>query len=83
MGLGNFQANKDLQEFYYSGKEKAHGLNFFAVIFPNGNYGMICLYGPDYESLHDGRLLRERGWIQFLAWFEQRTGLRSAHVLFW
>ena len=45
MGLGNFRANQDLQEFYYSGKEKAHGLKFLAVIFPNG---MICLYGPDY-----------------------------------
>jgi hypothetical protein len=38
------EQNKDLQEFYYSGKEKAHGLKFLAVIFPNG---MICLHGPE------------------------------------
>lgn len=73
MGLGNFWANKDLQELYYSGKEKAHGLKFLAVIFPNG---MICLY--DFGSSHDGRLLRESGWIQFLVLFERRTGLRMS-----
>jgi hypothetical protein len=28
MGLGNWRANIDLQEWYYSGKEKAHGSKF-------------------------------------------------------
>jgi hypothetical protein len=77
-GLGNFRANKDLQQYNYSGKEKARGLKFLAVIFPNG---MICLYCPDYGSTHDGSLWSESGWIQFLARFERReTGLRFAFL---
>ena len=43
MGLRNFKANVDLQEFYYSCKEKSHGLKFLAVLFPNG---MICRVWP-------------------------------------
>ncbi len=73
MGLGNFRANKERQEFYYSGKEKAHGLKFLAVIFPNG---MVCLHSPDYGSSHDGRLLRESGCLHLLRRFERETGLR-------
>mmetsp|Transcript_88831 Transcript_88831/g.236515 ORF Transcript_88831/g.236515 Transcript_88831/m.236515 type:complete len:373 (+) Transcript_88831:216-1334(+) len=71
LGLGNFRANVDLQEYYYSGKEKCHGIKFLALLFPNG---MVAIAGPSCGRVHDARMLRESGWMQMLYDYEQRTG---------
>ena len=69
-GAGNWLSTMD-QRVIYSGKQKAHGLKFLAVIFPNG---FVSLFGPSPGAMHDSTLLDESQWATYLFDVETRTG---------
>ena len=67
-GLGNKYYRLD-QSKVYTGEKCAHGLKFLAALFPNG---MTVLCGPFKGKVHDGRMIYESGWLDWLAALELR-----------
>ena len=71
-GLGNKDSRIDQSQFY-TGEKARHGVKFLGAFPPNG---MMALCGPFLGSVHDGRMLRESGWLQFLQLISQVDGRR-------
>lgn len=61
-GLGNHHSKLD-QSQLYTGEKARHGVKHLGAFFPNG---MMALAGPFLGSVHDGRMLRDSGWIDML-----------------
>jgi hypothetical protein len=71
-GLGNKKSRLD-QGQLYTGEKAAHGIKHLGAFFPNG---MMALCGPFLGSVHDGRMIRESGWIEYLRLISQFDGRR-------
>ena len=61
-GLGNLFSRLDQGELYTGAKAK-HTIKYLVAQFPNG---MSAAAGPFKGSSHDGRCLRESGWLDIL-----------------
>lgn len=53
-----------IQSEVYTGEKAQHGMNNLVAQFPNG---LTATSGPYKGKTHDGRMLRESGWIECLA----------------
>ena len=71
-GLGNTRSRIDQGQFY-TGEKARHGIKHLGAFFPNG---MMALCGPFLGSVHDGRMIRESGWFDFLHLISQVDGRR-------
>ena len=71
-GLGNRHSRLD-QSQLYTGEKACHGIKHLGAFFPNG---MMALCGPFLGSVHDGRMIRESGWIEYLRLISQFDGRR-------
>ena len=69
-GLGNKISRLDQSQFY-TGEKARHGIKHLAAFFPNG---MMALCGPFLGSVHDGRMVRESGWLEILRLASQYDG---------
>ena len=68
--LGNSTSRLDQSEVY-TGEKAQHGMKYLAAQFPNG---MTSISGPYKGRTHDGRMLRESGWIEHLARIAAQPG---------
>jgi hypothetical protein len=68
--LGNQHSLLD-QSQLYTGEKASHGIKHLGAFFSNG---MMALCGPFLGSVHDGQMIRESGWIEYLSLISQFDG---------